>query len=98
MLLREFFIDQIDEKQTWARSGKKVVRKYRCTSGSRKGRVVAKMAQCFAAPDVKKRVQFKKTKARLGAKMARKAKRTKKNNPTSRRVQSLNKAGSRRRL
>ena len=36
MLLREFFIDpteeELDEGQTWARSGKKVVRKYRCSS------------------------------------------------------------------
>jgi hypothetical protein len=98
MLLREFFIDQIDEKQTWARSGKKVVRKYRCTSGSRKGRIVSKIGQCFAAPDIKKRVQFKRTKARLGAKMARKAKRTKRVNPASRRVQSLNRAGRRGRI
>ena len=96
MLLREFFIDQIDEKQTWARSGKKVVRKYRCSSGSRKGRIVSNIGQCFAAPNVKRRIQMKKTKARLGAKMARKAKRTKRTNPASRRVQALNRAGRRR--
>lgn len=80
----------ITEKQVWARSGKKVVRKYRCTSGQRKGRTVSKMQQCFAAPDVKKRATFKKTKARLGAKMARKAKRSKRMNPLSRRVRMLN--------
>ena len=54
MLLREFFIDQteddLEEGQTWARSGKKVVRKYRCSSGPRKNRIVAKMSQCFAGP------------------------------------------------
>ena len=92
MLLRELLI----EKQVWAKSGKKVVRKYRCTSGKRKGRVVASAAQCFAAPDVKKRIKLKMTKARLGAKMARKAKRTKRINPTSLRVQALNKSGRRR--
>jgi hypothetical protein len=95
MLLREFFIDQteddLEEGQTWARSGKKVVRKYRCSSGPRKNRIVAKMAQCFAAPDIKKRMQFKRTKARLGARMARKARKTKRINPASRRVQALNK-------
>lgn len=91
MLVREFFIDQIEEKQVWARSGKKVVRKYRCPAGRRKGRVVSSLAQCFAAPDIKKRAQFKRTKARLGNRMARKSKRTKKINPASRRVQSLNK-------
>lgn len=93
MLLREFFIDpeeELEEGQTWARSGKKVVRKYRCSSGPRKNRIVSKMAQCFAAPDIKKRQQFKKTKARLGSRMARKAKRTKRINPASKRVQALN--------
>ena len=95
MLLREFFIDQteddLEEGQTWARSGKKVVRKYRCSGGPRKNRVVAKMSQCFAAPNIKKRMAFKKTKARLGSRMIRKAKKTKRINPASKRVQSLNK-------
>lgn len=95
MLLREFFIDpeeeNLEEGQTWARSGKKVVRKYRCSSGPRKNRVVAKMSQCFAAPDIKKRQTLKKTKARLGGRMIRKAKKTKRINPASKRIQSLNK-------
>ncbi len=90
MLLREFFT-QLDEKQIWARKGKSVVRKYRCMSGSRKGRVVSNMTQCFMPVDIKKRATFKKTKARLGARMARKAKRTKRINPASRMVQRLNK-------
>ncbi len=90
MLVREFF-SPIIEKQVWARSGKKITRKYRCTSGARKGRTVAKLAQCFAAPNVKKKIKFKQTRARLGGKMARKAKRTKKYNPTSKRVQRMNK-------
>jgi len=92
MLLREFFIDQIDEKQVWARSGKKVVRKYRCSGGRRHGRIVAKIAQCYAAPDVKKRTALKIMKARLGSRPAKKTKRTKRINPASRRVQQLNKA------
>lgn len=96
MLLREFFNDQLDEKQIWARSGKNVVRKYRCSGGPRKGRIVAKMAQCFAAPNIKAKINMKRTKARLGGKMARKARRTKRINPASRRVQALNKAGRRR--
>ncbi len=80
-----------NEAMAWARSGTKVVRKYRCSSGSRKGRVVADVTQCFKAPDVKKRATLKKTKARLGSRMARKSKRTKKINPASRRIQALNK-------
>jgi hypothetical protein len=92
MLLR----DIISEAQVWARSGKKVVRKYRCTAGKRKGRVVAKPAQCFAAPDVKKRIKLKMTKARLGDRMARKSKKTKRINPASKMVQKLNKSSRRR--
>jgi hypothetical protein len=36
-------------------------------------------------------MQLKKTKARLGSRMIRKAKKTKRINPASKRVQSLNK-------
>jgi len=85
-------VESLDEKQVWARSGMKVVRKYRCSAGSRKGRIVKEPSQCFRAPDIKKRIKLKQTKARLGARMARKAKRTKKFNPASRRVQSMNKS------
>ena len=83
--------DVISERQVLAKSGTKVVRKYRCTAGARKGRTVATPSQCFAAPDVKKRMTMKRTKARLGARMARKARKTKRVNPASRRVAALNK-------
>lgn len=96
MLLRDIYSSETElvEKQVWARSGKKVVRKYRCTTGRRKGRVVSKMQQCYAAPDFKKRSQLKKTKARMGNRITRKARRTKRINPASRRVQSLNRGAS----
>ena len=92
-------IQDITEKQVWGRKGTKLVRKYRCTSGRRKGRTVTNMSQCFAAPDPKKRASMKRTKARLGGRMARKARKTKRINPASRRVQAMNKAqgGKRRR-
>jgi len=95
MLLREFFMaeESLEEKRVWARTGKKVVRKYRCTTGPRKNRIVAKFQQCFAAPDIKKRISLKRTKNRLGKRLARKARRTKRINPASRRVQALNRAG-----
>jgi len=92
MQLRELISSPLEEKQVWARSGKKVVRKYRCIGGRRDGRVVANMAQCYAAPDMKKRATLKKTKARYGSRLARKAKRTKRINPASRRVQAMNKS------
>ena len=81
----------LNEGMAWAKSGNKVVRKYRCASGKRKGRIVSTPAQCFAAPDIKKRIKLKMTKARLGSRMIRKAKRSKKVNPASRRVKALNK-------
>ena len=95
MLLREFTTTpeietDLDEKQIWARSGNKVVRKYRCSGGKRHGRIVSKIQQCFAAPNMKKRMQMKKTRAKLGARMMRKAKRTKRTNRASEAVQRLN--------
>lgn len=90
MKLRELTYN-LTEKQVWAKSGSKVVRKYRCVSGPRKGRTVSNVSQCFAAPDVQKRNKLKMTKARLGSKMTRKAKKTKRVNPASKMVKSLNK-------
>ena len=87
--------DDLEEGPTWARSKNKVVRKYRCTGGPRKNRIVSQLKQCFAAPNVKKRMALKRIKARLGARITRKAKRTKRINPASIRVQRLNKAGRR---
>lgn len=91
MLLREIF-QSLDEKQIWGRRGKDVVRKFRCTVGRRKGRIVAKIAQCFAAPNVKAKIRMKRTRARLGSKMMRKRNKTMRTNPASIRVQALNKA------
>ena len=96
MLLRDIYEEMgmpnnLEEKTVFARRGNKVVRKYRCTTGPRKGRTVTNLGQWFAAPDVAKRNKLKITKARLGAKMARKAKRTKRTNPSSIRLRSLNK-------
>jgi hypothetical protein len=88
MQLRELF--DITEKMAWAKRGNKVVRKYRCTTGARQGRIVSNIGQCFAAPDVKKRARLKLTKARLGSRMVRKAKRTKRVNPASKRIKAMN--------
>ena len=63
MLLREFAL--VAERQVWAKSGQIVVRKYRCTSGQRKGRVVKMASQCFAAPNIAARIRLKKTKLAL---------------------------------
>lgn len=89
MLLAEVL--QINEKQIWSRKGTTLVRKYRCSGGRRHGRVVSKMSQCFAPLDVKQSVRFKRIKSRLGDRMSRKSKRTKRVNPASRRLKALNK-------
>ena len=68
------------------------MRKYRCTVGRRKGRIVKQKSQSFAAPNKKARLTLKRTRARIGARMMRKARRTKRTNPASRRVQALNRA------
>jgi|TARA_R100000084_G_scaffold20867_1_gene7033 hypothetical protein len=82
----------IESKLVWARKGKSITKKYRCTFGKRKGRLVASPSQCSAPIDLKKRFVLKRTKAQKGARMARKARFTKKFNPASKAVARMNKA------
>lgn len=96
MQLNEFFKPNpliAETKMVWARRGQKVIRKYRCTFGRRKGRVVANMGQCSAPLDIKKRFTMRRMKAKMGARLQRKIQRTKRINPASKRVQRLNKIG-----
>ena len=91
MKILEIIAEEVlSEKPIWGRKGKKVVRKFRCTSGIRKGRIVSKPAQCFASINIKSRITLKRTKARMGARLARKAKMTKRINPASKRLKYLN--------
>ena len=83
-------VKEISEGIAWKRRGTKVVRQFRCTSGRRKGRVVASPSQCFKPIDIRKRVAMRKMKAKMGGRLQRKARRTKKFNPTSRRIQKMN--------
>lgn len=80
----------IEGRMVWRRVGNKVKRAVRCTSGRRAGRVVSNPSQCNAPIDLKKRLTLRKTKARMGTRMKRKAARTKRINPASRRLKSLN--------
>ena len=68
-----------------------IKQKWRCDAGPRAGRIVAKPADCGGAIDVKKRAQMKKTRAAKGGKMTRKAKKTKRINPASKKIKRLNK-------
>ena len=80
----------LEARMVWRKMGNKVVRAVRCTSGRRKGRVVSTAAQCSAPIDLKKRLTLKKTKAKFGSRKKRKAQRTKRFNPASRRLKMLN--------
>lgn len=81
----------IDEGVAWRRKGGRVVRKYRCTSGVRKGRTVSDPKKCHAPVNVAKSMKFKATKAAKGYSMKGKSKRTKKHNPASSRARKMNK-------
>lgn len=81
----------VETKMVWARKGKSVARKYRCTFGPRKGRVVSDPQQCSRPVNLKKRFTLKRTKAQKGSRMTRKAQRTKRTNSASKMVRALNK-------
>lgn len=85
-------IEEIIEGVAWKKRGNKITRQFRCTSGRRKGRVVSSPSQCFKPIDLKKRANLRKMKAKLGARLSRKAGRTKKFNPISKRIRAMNRS------
>jgi hypothetical protein len=92
MLIEEIISEETIEeaKLVYARKGKQVVRKYRCSAGRLKGKTVANPSACFKPVNIKKRFTLARTKAKMGSRMARKSKMTKRMNPASRRLKSLN--------
>jgi hypothetical protein len=78
-------------KQVWARDKKGVKRKYRCTSGQKKGRVVAKPSTCSTPVKQSKSIRAKKTRRHKSVTQATKRAMTVKR-PTSKRVTRLNKS------
>jgi hypothetical protein len=77
-------------QQVWGRSKKGVVRRYRCTDGAKKGRVVAKPSTCGTAVGQSKSQTMKKTRRTKGASQSIKRGVTMKR-PTSRRIAAINK-------
>ena len=77
-------------KIVYTRTGDKIVKKYRCTNGRRKGRVVSSPQQCNAPIDIKKRQQMRKLQRTKGKVMAKRRERTKRINPISRQIARLN--------
>lgn len=93
MLIEELVGDVLTEaKLVYARKGKQIVRKYRCSSGRLAGKTVSDPAACFAPVDIKKRFVLAKTKAKMGARLTKKSNRTKKMNPASRQLKILNRS------
>lgn len=91
MRLAEFTSEGLTEaRMVWKKSGNTVKRAVRCTAGPRKGRIVSKASQCSAPIDIKKRLTLKKSRAKYGSRMAKKSRRTKRVNPASRRLRTLN--------
>jgi len=92
MLLRDLYNDSIEEGVTtiFGKTGNKTVRKYRCTSGTRKGRIVAKPATCNAPKNIKASNTLKKTRRSKGKTISIKSTRTKRTNPASERLKRLN--------
>lgn len=93
-ILLESKEEVVCEKTTiaWARKGNKVVKKYRCPFGRRKGKVVSNLSACSAPRNLTKSIAAKRTRAKKGAIMNRKARRTKRFNPVSKRIKAMNKA------
>lgn len=69
----------------------KLVRKYRCTAGQKKGRIVAKAATCNTPIKPGKSAQMKRTKARKAPLIKIKSRFTKRTNARSMALQRLNK-------
>lgn len=81
----------VETKIVWARSGKRIKRKVRCTVGLKKGRVVSSASTCSKRIDIKKRIRFNRLKAKFKKRFIARARRTKKFNQVSRRVAKMNK-------
>jgi|TARA_B110000879_G_scaffold25621_1_gene34571 hypothetical protein len=92
MLLRDLYTDTIEEgvATIFGKKGNSTVRKYRCTSGTRKGRIVAKAATCNAPKNMKASNTLKKTRRTKGSVITTKASRTKRTNPASQRLKRMN--------
>jgi len=88
MNLREVIAESVT--QVWSRKGSKAVRKYRCTSGTRKGRIVANPSTCTKPINLKKSAGLKKNKAQKGSSIKIKSSRTKRANPVSKKLKRIN--------
>jgi len=76
-------------KTVWSRGPKGIIRKYRCTDGPKKGRVVAKPVTCTSGLNLKQSAKMKTTRRSRGVKQAIK-RYQRLQHPTSIRLRKLN--------
>lgn len=90
--MRYVELQDIEESfvQIMGRKDGKNVRKYRCTSGTRKGRIVASPTTCTAPRNVKKSSTMKTTKRKKGSIMSFKTGRRRATGAASQRLSKLN--------
>ena len=81
--------------QIWGRNKGKLVRKYRCTSGQRKGRIVAKPG-ISSTEKVSSALNIKRAKARRGSVMKVKTGRIKRAGGLTKRLTTANKPATQR--
>tara|TARA_B110000285_G_scaffold213767_1_gene258428 strand:- start:7795 stop:8094 length:300 start_codon:yes stop_codon:yes gene_type:complete len=74
----------------WKKQGSHITRKYRCTSGPRKGQVRASPTSCNAPIRVGAKLQMKKNKQKMGGHGRYLASKTKKTDNASRRLATVN--------
>lgn len=75
----------------WKKQSSRVTRKYRCTSGPRKGQVRASPAACNAPIKVKSKITLQKNKQKMGGHGRYLTQKTKRTDNASRRLANLNK-------
>lgn len=93
MIVQEIIVEA--PTRAWGKKGSSTSLKYRCTTGPRKGQVRASAAACMAPINIKKSATFKATKRAKGGNIKVKTAKTKRINPTSKRIARMN-AGTRR--
>jgi len=88
---KEFLEDAVNEhRMVWKSTKKGPKLAWRCTSGFRANRTVPDARDCGKPLDYAQRARMKVTRARTAKAQARKAKKTKKVNPTSKLIRKMN--------
>ena len=78
----------------WSKGKSGLVRKYRCTSGSRKGRIVSSPTTCNQPKRVSSSINIRKAKYKYGRNINIKSQRTKRAGAFSKRLAKINKRNS----